>query len=72
MQQLVEKTYRAINFDVGPIVGIQIRRTDKVIKEAKYYSISDYFHFAELWFTLQEKYTSTKLKRRIYIAAGIN
>lgn len=47
------------------------RRTDKLISEAKFHSIREYFEWAELWFEIQEKRYRIQMKRRVYIATGI-
>lgn len=61
-----------ISFD-SPIVGLHVRRTDKLLYEARFYPIDEYFEWAELWFKLQDRrnVSAPKLKRRVYIATGI-
>lgn len=62
-----------ISFD-SPIVGMHVRRTDKLKHESKLYSIDQYFEWAEFWFKFQEKrnVSAPKLKRRVYIATGMS
>jgi glycoprotein 6-alpha-L-fucosyltransferase len=54
----------------GPIVGLQIRRTDKIGTEAAYHSVEEYVRWAEIWFQTQELRHSPvrKIKRRVFIA----
>lgn len=58
---------------IGPIVGVHVRRTDKIY-EAAYHNVSEYMEWTELWFRIQEeklsreKGTTVSLKRRILLA----
>lgn len=58
------------SFNTGQyIVGLHIRRTDKLNREAAYHSIEEYMKWTELWFKLQELQNYiTKIKRRIFVA----
>uniref|UniRef100_A0A158Q517 GT23 domain-containing protein n=1 Tax=Dracunculus medinensis TaxID=318479 RepID=A0A158Q517_DRAME len=57
-----------IPFDKGPIVGIQIRRTDKVGTEAAFHPLSEYMKWAEHWFKIEEYRAKKKFERRVFIA----
>lgn len=52
----------------GPIVGLQIRRTDKLGTEAAFHSLEEYMKWVEDWFKIEEYKTSSSIKRRIYVA----
>ena len=39
---------------LGPIVGLQVRRTDKVGTEAQFHSVGEYMEWAEIWFKVPE------------------
>ncbi|CAG0899213.1 unnamed protein product [Cyprideis torosa] len=52
----------------SPIVGVHIRRTDKVGTEASFHSLEEYFKFVELFFEQEEKRRGMKLQRRAFIA----
>lgn len=58
------------HFIPGPIVGLQIRRTDKIGTEAAFHSVAEYMKWAELWFQMEERRTSPPrtLKRRVFVA----
>ena len=56
-----------------PIVGIHVRRTDKLIKEAKYHSLDEYMIYAEdfynkIDFINRRNGSDIKTKRLIYLA----
>lgn len=40
----------AIGAIPGPVVGLQIRRTDKIGTEAAYHSVEEYMQWTERWF----------------------
>uniref|UniRef100_A0A0N5AS11 GT23 domain-containing protein n=1 Tax=Syphacia muris TaxID=451379 RepID=A0A0N5AS11_9BILA len=63
-----KKIDEAVKF-IGPIVGIQIRRTDKVGSEAAFHALDEYVKWAEVWFRIQEKRQKKSLTRRIFIAS---
>jgi glycoprotein 6-alpha-L-fucosyltransferase len=71
MEAIVEKALKKIDFDAGPIIGIHIRRTDKLNREAKYYSVEEYFKWANLWYEIEERKRplAPKLKRRVFVAS---
>ena len=60
---------KAIPFDKGPVVGLQIRRTDKVGTEAAFHGLKEYMEWTEIWFKVEEKRQGKPLKRRIFIAS---
>ncbi|KAI6212906.1 hypothetical protein M3Y94_00084800 [Aphelenchoides besseyi] len=70
MQEILSKAASHIPFGEGPIVGLQIRRTDKIGTEAAYHSVEEYVRWAEVWFQVQERRFSPprKIKRRVFIA----
>ncbi|KAK4882687.1 hypothetical protein RN001_006006 [Aquatica leii] len=51
----------------SPIVGVHIRRTDKIINEAKYIAIEEYMKKVDEYYSLIE-IKSNVTKRRVYIA----
>ncbi|KAF1741909.1 hypothetical protein MXB_4130, partial [Myxobolus squamalis] len=51
----------------SPIVGLQVRRTDKLIWEAKYYDSKEYMFWVELFFRKIEL-KNQKVKRRVYLS----
>ncbi|KAI6190592.1 hypothetical protein M3Y97_00135300 [Aphelenchoides bicaudatus] len=70
MQDILSSAEAKIPFNEGPIVGLQIRRTDKIGTEASFHSVEEYFRWAEVWFRVQElRHSPAKtLKRRVFIA----
>lgn len=57
---------RKLGFE-GPIVGVHVRRTDKLNKEAKFYGVEEYMEHVEEWFNAYE-HRHPGIQRRIYIA----
>ncbi|KAF1743135.1 hypothetical protein MXB_3118, partial [Myxobolus squamalis] len=51
----------------SPIVGLHVRRTDKLKLEAKYYDAKEYMFWVELFFRKIEL-KNKKIKRRVYVA----
>jgi hypothetical protein len=53
----------------GPIVGLQIRRTDKItFQEAEFHNTTEYMVWAEKWFTVQSIKQRKQLERKIFIS----
>lgn len=53
---ILSKKLNFLNFK-NPIVGIHIRRTDKLIKESCLYEIEDYMTHVNDWYDHYEKVT---------------
>ncbi|PAV69787.1 hypothetical protein WR25_17471 [Diploscapter pachys] len=68
MDEIVDRAAKNISFGDGPIVGLQVRRTDKVGTEAQFHSVGEYMEWAEIWFKVQERKTGKPIKRRVYVA----
>ncbi|VIO97550.1 Variant SH3 domain containing protein [Brugia malayi] len=64
----IDLAVKKVPFDKGPIVGLQIRRTDKIHTEASFHDLDEYMKWAEDWFQIEEYRTRLSVKRRIYIA----
>ncbi|CAI4226749.1 unnamed protein product [Auanema sp. JU1783] len=69
MNAALNATKEQIGFDKGPIVGIQVRRTDKIGTEASFHSVEEYMEWVDIWFRVTERRMGRKLKRRVYIAS---
>ncbi|CAD6186697.1 unnamed protein product [Caenorhabditis auriculariae] len=67
-EEKLRSVYRAIPFDKGPIVGLQVRRTDKIGTEAAFHKVEEYMKWTEFWFRVQERRLSANLTRRIFVA----
>ncbi|VDN05664.1 unnamed protein product [Thelazia callipaeda] len=68
---LAKKIAQAANevpFGKGPIVGLQVRRTDKLNSEAVFHDLEEYMRWAEDWFRIEEYRTKSPIKKRVYIA----
>nr|XP_027211635.1 alpha-(1,6)-fucosyltransferase-like [Penaeus vannamei] len=63
----VEKLRARLGFE-SPIVGVQVRRTDKVIREAKLIELEKYMEAAEDFFDDLEIRGTNVTRRRIYLA----
>ncbi|KII63760.1 Alpha-(1,6)-fucosyltransferase [Thelohanellus kitauei] len=57
---------RPIEF-TSPIVGVHVRRTDKLILEAKFYPVEEYMKYVQLYFRKLEL-TSKVPKKSVYLA----
>lgn len=57
-----------VPFNKGPVVGLQIRRTDKVGTEAAFHALPEYMKWTEYWFQIEEYRIGRSIQRRIYIA----
>uniref|UniRef100_A0A914CQI2 Alpha-(1,6)-fucosyltransferase n=1 Tax=Acrobeloides nanus TaxID=290746 RepID=A0A914CQI2_9BILA len=69
MEKVLKEAEQKIPFGEGPIVGLQIRRTDKIGTEASFHSVPEYMKWAEHWFRIQEyRNNGTAIKRRVFIA----
>lgn len=67
LQLELEKAEQLINFK-QPIVGIHVRRTDKLIEDSPFYSIDLYMKHVEEWFkTYQLQYGD--VKKRVFLAS---
>ncbi|KAE9546993.1 hypothetical protein FO519_009795 [Halicephalobus sp. NKZ332] len=51
-----------------PIVGIQVRRTDKIGTEAAFHDVAEYMKWTEHWFRIQELRNDSKIERKVFIA----
>ncbi len=66
LQRDIDQTTLKLGFK-NPVVGVHVRRTDKVGTEAAFHDIEEYmFHVTE-WYKLYEK-THTVETRRVYLA----
>ncbi|KAF7640162.1 hypothetical protein Mgra_00000606 [Meloidogyne graminicola] len=69
LDKFVKKAKQQIPFHLGPIVGIQIRRTDKVGSEAAFHNLEEYMEWADLWFRIEKRRLNFPLlPKRIFIA----
>ncbi|CAJ0589879.1 unnamed protein product [Cylicocyclus nassatus] len=67
-QRALNEQISAIDYKKGPIVGLQIRRTDKVGTEASFHSVEEYMQWTEIWFRIQDKQRGTRISRRVFVA----
>jgi len=67
LQEMLDTTVSNFNIE-HPIVGIHIRRTDKVGTEAAFHPVEEYMKYVEEWFRKQEL-TNADIKRRVYVAS---
>ncbi|CAF1199038.1 unnamed protein product [Rotaria sp. Silwood1] len=66
--EFIEKKSQAIDFQT-PIVGIHVRRTDKIGTEAAFHNISEYMKYVEEYYVIyQYQNPDLKLTKRVYIA----
>lgn len=66
MTEYFEKEQSLLRFK-HPIVGVHIRRTDKIV-EASYHTVSEYMEHVEEWFNIYEK-SLPLYERRVYLAS---
>lgn len=70
-QVLVDERMEKSQLKAGPIVGIHVRRTDKVTsKEAKFHGLEEYMSAVDEYYNnLYMRDPGTTIKRRVYIAS---
>ena len=72
-EDYINNVARVINFrsrDNGPIVGVHVRRTDKIINhEGGFHAIDEYMRHVDQYFNATEKRTDGSSKRRIFLAS---
>ncbi|XP_052272764.1 alpha-(1,6)-fucosyltransferase-like isoform X3 [Dreissena polymorpha] len=66
MQKFLNEGKEKLGF-TNPIVGVQVRRTDKLISEAKFHSVDEYMHHVVEWYDIYEK-KHPGVQRKVYIA----
>ncbi|XP_046372255.1 alpha-(1,6)-fucosyltransferase-like [Haliotis rufescens] len=66
LKEDMERTKKALNFK-SPIVGVHVRRTDKVGVEAAFHGIDEYMEFVNEYFDRLEAKSPVE-QRRIYLA----
>ncbi|VDP09003.1 unnamed protein product [Heligmosomoides polygyrus] len=67
ISQVASLSISNVPFDKGPVVGLQIRRTDKIGTEAAYHSVEEYMQWTERWFKVDRKQLQN-VTRRIFVA----
>merc|ERR1719342_382330 len=67
LKEMLDNTDQNFNFE-HPIVGVHIRRTDKVGTEAAYHPVEEYMKHVLDWFRNQ-KLTQPDIKTRVYVAS---
>ncbi|CAF1129035.1 unnamed protein product [Rotaria sordida] len=68
LSEFIEKKYHSINFQT-PIVGIHVRRTDKVGSEAAFHDISEYMkHVEDYYIIYQYQNPNLKFTKRVFLA----
>lgn len=69
LQKELEKAEQQIDFS-QPIVGIHVRRTDKLKHDSKFFPIESYMDVVEEWFqTYQLQHGNDVVSRRVYLAS---
>ncbi|XP_052271039.1 alpha-(1,6)-fucosyltransferase-like isoform X1 [Dreissena polymorpha] len=67
MRKFLNESKEKLGF-VNPIVGVHVRRTDKIGTEAKFHSIDEYMRYANEWFDIYQK-QHPGVQRRVYLAS---
>ncbi|XP_052239638.1 alpha-(1,6)-fucosyltransferase-like isoform X2 [Dreissena polymorpha] len=67
LQELLDESKQNLGF-TNPVVGVHVRRTDNVIKEALVHSVDDYMRHVDEWFDIYEKQHSG-VQRKVYLAS---
>ncbi|CAF4932014.1 unnamed protein product [Rotaria sp. Silwood1] len=66
--EFIEKKYNSIKFQT-PIVGIHVRRTDKVGSEAAFHDITEYMKYVEDYYIIyQYQNPNLKFTKRVFLA----
>ncbi|CAJ0577233.1 unnamed protein product, partial [Mesorhabditis spiculigera] len=69
MDRVIERAVAKVPFGKGPIVGIQVRRTDKIGTEAAFHSVDEYMEWVEIWFRVQDKRVGKPVPRKVFVAS---
>ncbi|XP_062585008.1 alpha-(1,6)-fucosyltransferase-like [Saccostrea cucullata] len=67
LKQELRRAKQELNF-VGPIVGVHIRRTDKLAAEASFHSVAEYMTYVEDYFNKLE-HRMPGVQRRVFLAS---
>ncbi|VDP48082.1 unnamed protein product [Schistosoma mattheei] len=65
LAQLINVTLKSFETIGDPVVGVHIRRTDKLISEAKLHDLSEYMEHVDNFFDLQSVHLLTMSKRHV-------
>jgi glycoprotein 6-alpha-L-fucosyltransferase len=65
---MLDKTVTNMKFE-GPVVGIHVRRTDKVGTEAAFHPVEEYMKYVEEWFAKYELNHPASGTRRVFVAS---
>ncbi|CAH8518515.1 unnamed protein product [Schistosoma intercalatum] len=63
LAQLINVTLKSFKTSGDPVVGVHIRRTDKLVLEAKFHDLSEYMEHVDNFFDLQSVHLLTMSKR---------
>lgn len=66
VQEEIDKKRTLLGFK-KPIVGVQVRRTDKINTEAAFHSIEEYMYWVDLYYNKLERVQPVE-QRRVYLA----
>ncbi|CAH8517708.1 unnamed protein product [Schistosoma intercalatum] len=65
LAQLINVTLKSFKTSGDPVVGVHIRRTDKLVLEAKFHDLSEYMEHVDNFFDLQSVNLLTMSKRHV-------
>uniref|UniRef100_A0AC35UFU2 Alpha-(1,6)-fucosyltransferase n=1 Tax=Rhabditophanes sp. KR3021 TaxID=114890 RepID=A0AC35UFU2_9BILA len=65
---IFDNMLKGVPFGETPIVGIHVRRTDKIGTEANFHPAKEYMSEVEEWFTRQELLQGQVLPRKVFVA----
>uniref|UniRef100_A0A914XIW6 Alpha-(1,6)-fucosyltransferase n=1 Tax=Plectus sambesii TaxID=2011161 RepID=A0A914XIW6_9BILA len=68
MKKMLSIAENKVNFAKGPIVGLQVRRTDKIGSEAAFHDVEEYMVWADHWFAVQSLKQGKQLRKRVFVA----
>lgn len=67
LQAFLQEKKEKINFN-GTVVGVHVRRTDKIGSEARSHMLDEYMGYVDDYFLGREMIQSSPMQRRIYLA----
>lgn len=70
MDQILKEKVKNYQFE-SPVVGVHVRRTDKVGSEAEFHSLDEYMDHVDLWFDIQVP-RGKKLSQIIHLKKNCN
>ncbi|XP_052796620.1 alpha-(1,6)-fucosyltransferase-like isoform X2 [Mya arenaria] len=67
LSRIVQDAMRTMPFS-SPVVGVHVRRTDKIGREAKFHALEEYMNHVAGWYSAYEA-VNGRVERKVYLAS---